>query len=1072
MADTLRVLYVDDEPELLEIGKVFLEESGDFSVTIIGSAPAALDLLIKEQFDAIISDYQMPILDGIQFLIEVRAKIGSIPFILFTGRGREEVVIQAINSGADFYLQKGGDPGAQFAELVHKVKSAVERKSAEKKLRESERVHETMISNLPGFVYRCANDPDWTMYYISDGCQEITGYAPDELLNNTFPTYNDLVHPEFQKKLWDNVQNFLEKREVIEAEYPVITKTGETRWVWERGRGIFSDDGRLLFLEGFITDITGRKVAEAYRDQQLLFMKALNKISEVIISNDNSEDILECANRIIGKTLQLDRALIYDVSFEKNHIYALCEWLKQGHPDIEPTKGEYPLDMFLSPFTEIKRTQKYLESHSNAVNKHFIHDGSGKILHEHFKIKSLIWYPFAFDEHGYYVFTLNQILEQRQWTPEDIAFLESAAKQISLALIKIKLLEERKRVEDAFLESEARYRTIVENIPQKIFIKGRDSRYVSINENFARDLGILPDEIVGRSDADLFPAELAAIYHANDVKVLETGQTEEFDERYLLEGEETWVHTIKTVVRDNTGEIVGLLGVFWDITDRKRAQEELIRKSEELAVTGEELQYQLDALAENERALHESEAQKIAILNGITTNIAFVDRDLKILWANKVAAESVNKKPSDMVGHTCHSFWADPARPCEDCPTLRAFETKRSEHIIMQTPDGRVWDERGEPVFDETGNLIGVVEIAEDITERKRAEEALRESEEKYRILLDESLDPVFSFYPDGTYRYVNRAFATGVGKPVDQITGKKIWEVFDKEEAEKRFSSLRMVFATGNEKVIEVRVPHPGGDRYYVTTIVPVKDENGSVVSAICSSKDITPRKQAEEALRQANKKLNLLSGITRHDINNQLLALNGFLKLLQNKAHDPTLEDYFTRITRSSDRISTMIQFTREYEEIGVHVPAWQEARTLVDLAAKDAPLGKIMVKNNLPAGFEVFADPLVIKVFYNLMDNAARYGGKITTIGFSILESGEVHLIVCEDDGEGIPADEKEKIFERGFGKTTGMGLALSREILDITGITIKETGEPGKGARFEMTVPAGMWRKTGKSKEDNL
>ncbi|MEI7434802.1 MAG: HAMP domain-containing sensor histidine kinase, partial [Methanomicrobiales archaeon] len=183
-------------------------------------------------------------------------------------------------------------------------------------------------------------------------------------------------------------------------------------------------------------------------------------------------------------------------------------------------------------------------------------------------------------------------------------------------------------------------------------------------------------------------------------------------------------------------------------------------------------------------------------------------------------------------------------------------------------------------------------------------------------------------------------------------------------------------------------------------------------------------------------------------------------------------TLEDYFTRITRSSDRISTMIQFTREYEEIGVHVPAWQEARTLVDLAAKDAPLGKIMVKNNLPAGFEVFADPLVIKVFYNLMDNAARYGGKITTIGFSILESGEVHLIVCEDDGEGIPADEKEKIFERGFGKTTGMGLALSREILDITGITIKETGEPGKGARFEMTVPAGMWRKTGKSKEDNL
>jgi len=111
-------------------------------------------------------------------------------------------------------------------------------------------------------------------------------------------------------------------------------------------------------------------------------------------------------------------------------------------------------------------------------------------------------------------------------------------------------------------------------------------------------------------------------------------------------------------------------------------------------------------------------------------------------------------------------------------------------------------------------------------------------------------------------------------------------------------------------------------------------------------------------------------------------------------------------------------------------------------------------------------VFADQLITKVFYNLMDNAGRYGGKITTIRFSALKSGDDPLILCEDDGVGIPADEKEKIFERGFGKNTGLGLALSREILSITGITITETGEPGKGARFEMVVPDGMWRMAGK------
>lgn len=132
------------------------------------------------------------------------------------------------------------------------------------------------------------------------------------------------------------------------------------------------------------------------------------------------------------------------------------------------------------------------------------------------------------------------------------------------------------------------------------------------------------------------------------------------------------------------------------------------------------------------------------------------------------------------------------------------------------------------------------------------------------------------------------------------------------------------------------------------------------------------------------------------------------------------------------------------------------------LVDTAAKEITLGNIRVENDISAGMSVFADQLTIKVFFNLMDNAVRYGGKITTIRFSVEKLDGDCVIVCEDDGEGIAVDEKERIFERGFGKNTGLGLFLSREILAITGITIKETGEQGKGARFEMTVLEGMWR----------
>ena len=125
--------------------------------------------------------------------------------------------------------------------------------------------------------------------------------------------------------------------------------------------------------------------------------------------------------------------------------------------------------------------------------------------------------------------------------------------------------------------------------------------------------------------------------------------------------------------------------------------------------------------------------------------------------------------------------------------------------------------------------------------------------------------------------------------------------------------------------------------------------------------------------------------------------------------------------------------------------------------------APIGTIRVNNDIPVGTEVFADPLIAKVFYNLMDNAVRYGGNVSTVRFSVEEQGDDCQIICEDDGEGVIAEEKEKIFERGFGKSTGLGLFLSREILTITGITILENGEPGKGARFEMKMHTGIWRR---------
>jgi PAS domain S-box-containing protein len=137
--------------------------------------------------------------------------------------------------------------------------------------------------------------------------------------------------------------------------------------------------------------------------------------------------------------------------------------------------------------------------------------------------------------------------------------------------------------------------------------------------------------------------------------------------------------------------------------------------------------------------------------------------------------------------------------------------------------------------------------------ERLRAELAvLRESERGFRALLDESSDPIFSLLPDGRYRYVNQAFASGVLRPREEIVGRRIWDVFPKEEADRRFAVLESVFRTGQPKVFEVRVPRPDGDRYYLTTVQPVVSPDGAVESTLCSSKEITERRRMEGQLQQ----------------------------------------------------------------------------------------------------------------------------------------------------------------------------------------------------------------------------
>lgn len=219
----------------------------------------------------------------------------------------------------------------------------------------------------------------------------------------------------------------------------------------------------------------------------------------------------------------------------------------------------------------------------------------------------------------------------------------------------------------------------------------------------------------------------------------------------------------------------------------------------------------------------------------------------------------------------------------------------------------------------------------------------------------------------------------------------------------------------------------------------------------------------RSQKELRQTNEKLKILSGITRHDIRNQLHALSGFLELSRQTTEEPELAaELIGKEEKIAQTITHQINFTRDYEEVGISAPVWQNVERIVRQAAAILPMGEILLTTARP-DLEVFADPLLGKVFYNLIDNALKYGGrKMTAISISSRKTGGGLTLIFEDDGAGIPGEFRKHLFEQGHGKNTGLGLFLSKEILAITGITIRESGEPGSGARFEIAIPADAYR----------
>ncbi|MCQ8894277.1 MAG: PAS domain S-box protein [Methanolinea sp.] len=1001
MTNQYRILYVDDEPALLEVVRLYLEKKKWF---IVETATSTGEALKKMQggppYDAVISDYQMPVMDGIEFLKVLRKRGDDTPFIIFTGKGREDIVIQALNEGADFYLQKGGDPASQFAELAHVVQKVVRQKRVESSICDMERreadilnflpdatfaidlrgtviawnramekmtgipasvilgkgdyeyslpfYHErrpilidlvlkadpdteakypyirregetliseifiphlnagqgaylwflasplynskgevagaiesirdvsewkdveeeleergrflsTLIANLPGFAYRCRNDRNWTMEYISDGCQEITGYAPSDFIGNATLAFNDIIRPDYRDLLWGIWQEVLKEKRTFEHEYPIITRSGETRWVWERGRGIFSEEGTLLYLEGFITDITARKNAEEElrRSQEQL----------ALAIEGSGAGLWDWKVQTGELTINEKWAGIVGYTLDELAPVSIKTWTRLAHPDD-------------------------LEVSKSLLQKHFAREIPTYECEVRMRHR---------DGHWVWVLDRGKVTE---WDGE--------GRPVRMTGTHLDITG-RKQVEEELRESREILHSFIENLPVGLYrnTPGPRGEYIMANPYIARMYGYETlDEFLTHPAADLYE----------------------------------------------------------DPTERLVFSDELVRTG---SVFGRELR--------------------------------------------------LRKKNGEL-------FW------------------------------GRV---SAVAVRDDKGNVKYFDGIIEDITEQKKAEIAYRESEKKYRDLLEKLPEQVI-VHRDGLILYANPATFKTLGYMPDDVINRHVLDFIPPEYHPQVVLTLRRRASGQETEYYDIEIFAKDGTRRTMRVSGNPITFGGEPATLIVLF-DITERKRAEEALQLAHRKIALLNTITRHDLNNQLLVLSGLLDFLEDADQPADRKAYLEKARMAVGRILSTIRFTRDYEQIGGSEPQWQDCHELVGGAGKDFVSPTLTIINEIPAGLLIFSDRMMSSVFANLIDNAARHGEKATIVRFTaeVGEGGSLS-IVCEDNGTGIPPEEKEKIFERGYGKNTGFGLFLAREILGITGLTIRETGEPGKGARFVITVPQGSWR----------